>query len=151
MAPARFSSVDFPQPLRPTSATSSPGAIASETPSSARTFCPSLTYSLTTFRSSTSAIGEFSVHLQYYAESSVAANARFHTAKMTREACTGRKTSREDSGIERARALVYTPHVVFRCSATATARDKCSRAVSQGNSLFKGGLNGLRWSHWLTG
>src|ERR1700722_138985 len=49
IAPARFSSVDFPHPLRPTSATNCPASTSSDTPSSARTGCPSVEYSLLTF------------------------------------------------------------------------------------------------------
>src|ERR1700722_3916574 len=49
IAPARFSSVDFPHPLPPTSATNCPASTSSHTPSSARTGCPSVEYSLLTF------------------------------------------------------------------------------------------------------
>src|ERR1700733_7132781 len=49
IAPARLSSVDFPHPLRPTSATNCPASTSSDTPSSARTGCPSVEYSLRTF------------------------------------------------------------------------------------------------------
>src|SRR5580698_9498819 len=49
IAPAKFSSVDFPHPLRPTSATNCPASTSSDTPSSARTGCPSVEYSLLTF------------------------------------------------------------------------------------------------------
>ncbi len=42
IAPARFSSVDFPHPLRPTIATNSPRETSSESPSSARTRWPSV-------------------------------------------------------------------------------------------------------------
>src|SRR5271154_2765177 len=59
IAPARFSSVDFPQPLRPTNATNEPGKISRETPSTARTGCPSLRYSLETW--SRLATGRFSL------------------------------------------------------------------------------------------
>src|ERR1700722_9568053 len=48
IAPARFSSVDFPHPLRPTNATNAPAGISSETPSTARTGKPSLRYSFVT-------------------------------------------------------------------------------------------------------
>src|ERR1700727_2185046 len=49
IAPAKLSSVDFPHPLRPTSATNCPASTSSDTPSSARTGCPSVEYSLRTF------------------------------------------------------------------------------------------------------
>jgi len=42
MAPARLSSVDFPQPLRPTNATNSPCSTFNETPLSACTGWPSV-------------------------------------------------------------------------------------------------------------
>ena len=51
IAPAKFSSVDFPHPLRPTSATNSPSRTSRLTPASACTRCPSVRYSLKIFRS----------------------------------------------------------------------------------------------------
>ncbi len=48
MAPARFSRVDLPQPLRPARAINSPGAPSSETSWSACTAAPSVKYSLLT-------------------------------------------------------------------------------------------------------
>src|SRR4051794_1545425 len=59
MAPARWSNVDLPQPLRPTTATNSPARIWSDTSLSARTGSPSLWYSFTT-RSTESSAGPWS-------------------------------------------------------------------------------------------
>src|SRR5260370_39293175 len=57
MAPARLSSVDFPQPLRPTNATNSPRSTLNERPLSACTGWPSVRQSFETSFNERIAIG----------------------------------------------------------------------------------------------
>src|SRR5271170_6020107 len=64
MAPARFKSVDLPQPLRPTRATNSPAWNSRETSSSATTGTPSVTYSLLTRSSRRTLILPVSSHMR---------------------------------------------------------------------------------------